>query len=165
MRERGLRVGLDVFEPEPAEGVAVFRPALAAAGTFVGTPHIGASTGQAQDAIAEETVRICAEFVRSGTVPNTVNIEEHAPAECQLVVRHYDKVGVLASVLGVLRTHDANVEEMTNAIFQGAKTAVATIRLSRMPEPAVVAEIAALEDAVIAVEARRLGTLPPVSRR
>jgi len=154
MRERGLRVGLDVFEPEPSAGVAEFRPAVAGAGTFVGTHHIGASTEQAQDAIAAETVRICREFLKTGRVPNVVNVEEHAPAECQLVVRHYDRVGVLASVLGILRNHDVNVEDMSNTIFQGAKTAVAAIRLTRMPPPEVVAEIAGLSDAVIAVEVK-----------
>ncbi len=156
VRERGLRVGLDVFESEPSAGVAAFAPAIASAGVFAGTPHVGASTEQAQNAIAAETVRICAAFVRSGGVPNAVNIEEHAPAECQLIVRHYDKVGVLASVLGILRTYGANVEEMTNTIFQGARTAVASIRLSNMPDPAVIDEIAGLEGAVIAVEAKPL---------
>ena len=156
MKERGLRVGLDVFDPEPAEGTGEFRPAVASAGVFAGTHHIGASTEQAQNAIAAETVRICREFVRTGRVPNVVNVEEHAPAECQLVVRHYDKVGVLASVLGILRNHGANVEDMDNTIFQGAKTAVATIRLTHAPSDAAVAEIAALRDAVIAVEAKAL---------
>ena len=154
MRERGLRVGLDVFEPEPAAAVSEFKPAVANAGTFVGTHHIGASTEQAQDAIAAETVSICREFIQTGRVPNVVNVEEHAPAECQLVVRHHDQVGVLASVLGILRNHGANVEEMSNTIFQGAKTAVAAIRLTRMPAPEVVAEIAGLSGAVIAVEAK-----------
>jgi len=154
MRERGLRVGLDVFEPEPSAAVAEFQPAIAGAGTFVGTHHIGASTEQAQDAIAAETVRICREFLQTGRVPNVVNVEEHAPAECQLVVRHYDQVGVLASVLGILRNHGANVEEMSNTIFQGARTAVAAIRLTKMPAPEVVAEIAGLSGAVIAVEAK-----------
>jgi D-3-phosphoglycerate dehydrogenase / 2-oxoglutarate reductase len=156
MRDKGLRVGLDVFDPEPAEGVAEFRPAIANAGTFAGTHHIGASTEQAQSAIAAETVRICREFLHTGRVPNVVNVEEHAPAECQLVVRHHDKVGVLASVLGILRNHEANVEEMSNTIFQGARTAVATIRLTKMPAPEAIAEIAKLEGAVIAVEAKAL---------
>jgi D-3-phosphoglycerate dehydrogenase len=160
MRERGLRAGLDVFDPEPAEGVAQFHPAVADAGTFAGTHHIGASTEQAQRAIAAETVRICREFVQTGRVPNVVNVEEHAPAECQLVVRHHDKVGVLASVLGILRNHGANVEDMSNTIFQGAKTAVAAIRLSRMPAPEVVAEIAGLQGSVIAVEAKALPRTP-----
>ena len=156
MKDKGLRVGLDVFDPEPAGGTAEFKPAIASAGTFVGTHHIGASTEQAQNAIASETVRICRVFVQTGRVPNVVNVEEHAPAECQLIVRHYDKVGVLASVLGILRNHGANVEDMANTIFQGAKTAVATIRLTHTPSDAAVAEIAALQGAVIAVEAKAL---------
>jgi D-3-phosphoglycerate dehydrogenase len=156
VQEKGLRVGLDVFESEPAGGVAAFSPAIAAARVFAGTPHVGASTEQAQSAIAAETVRICAAFLRSGDVPNAVNVEEHAPAECQLVVRHYDKVGVLASVLGVLRTYGANVEEMTNIIFQGARTAVASIRLSKMPSADAIREIAALEGSVIAVDVKPL---------
>jgi D-3-phosphoglycerate dehydrogenase len=161
VRERGLRVGLDVFEPEPSAGVADFKPAIADAGTFVGTHHIGASTEQAQEAIAAETVRICREFLATGRVPNVVNVEEHAPAECQLVVRHYDRVGVLASVLGILRNHGANVEDMSNTIFQGAKTAVAAIRLTRMPAPEVLDEIAALSGAVIAVDAKTTEGMSP----
>ena len=65
-------------------------------------------------------------------------------------------VAVVPSVLGVLRTYGANVEEMTNTIFQGAKTAVASIRLSKTPSPEVIAEIAELEEAVIAVETKPL---------
>jgi D-3-phosphoglycerate dehydrogenase len=156
MRERGLRVGLDVFEGEPADGTGDFRPAVAGAGTFAGTHHIGASTEQAQSAIAAETVRICREFLATGRVPNVVNVEEHAPAECTLVVRHHDQVGVLASVLGILRNHGANVEEMNNTIFQGAKTAVAAIRLTHVPAPEVIAEIAALKGSVIAVDAKNV---------
>ncbi|MGH7296921.1 MAG: phosphoglycerate dehydrogenase [Polyangiaceae bacterium] len=159
MRDRGLRVGLDVYDPEPAEGTAEFRPDVATAGVFAGTHHIGASTDQAQSAIAAETVRICREYLATGRVPNVVNVEEHAPAECQLVVRHHDKVGVLASVLGILRNHGANVEDMSNTIFHGARTAVATIRLTHVPAAEAVAEIAALEGAVIAVEAK--GLAPP----
>jgi D-3-phosphoglycerate dehydrogenase len=156
MRDRGLRVGLDVFDAEPAGGTAEFKPAIASAGIFVGTHHIGASTEQAQSAIAAETVRICREFQHTGRVPNVVNVEEHAPAEYQLVVRHYDKVGVLASVLGILRNHGSNVEDMSNTIFQGAKTAVATIRLTHAPRPEAVDEIAALTGSVIAVLGKSL---------
>jgi hypothetical protein len=45
---------------------------------------------------------------------------------------------------------------MTNTIFQGAKTAVASIRLSKMPSREVIDEIARLEGAVIAVEAKAI---------
>lgn len=156
MRERGVRAGLDVFDPEPAAGVADFDHELTKLPGFVGTHHIGASTEQAQNAIAAEAVRICREFVRTGQVPHVVNIEHHSPAKVQLIVRHYDKVGVLASVLNVIRTYGLNVEEMTNTIFAGSKAAIATIRLADAPPAELVDAIAALTDMVLHVEAKEV---------
>ena len=154
MREKGLRVGLDVFDPEPEGGTGTFSSELLAAGQLVGTHHIGASTDQAQNAIAAEAVRICREFVSSGHAPNCVNIARHTPAKVQLLVRHYDKVGVLAAVLGLVRNHGLNVEDMTNTIFAGSKAAVAIIRLSAAPPDALIQEISRLEDKVIQVSAK-----------
>lgn len=155
MVKRNLRVGLDVFPEEPASGQAQFLPAILKAGGIVyGTHHIGASTDQAQDAIAEETVRIVKMFKNTGQAPNCVNIETRSPAKCQLVVRHYDKVGVLATVLDKLRRADINVEEMSNTVFQGAKAAVAVIRLAQPPADSVVKDIAAMHDMIINVEVK-----------
>ena len=154
MREKGLRVGLDVFDPEPEGGTGAFSSELLAAGQLVGTHHIGASTDQAQNAIAAEAVRICREFLSSGHAPNCVNIERHTPAKVQLLVRHYDKVGVLAAVLELVRNHGLNVEDMTNTIFAGSKAAVAVIRLSAAPPDVLIQEIGRLEDKVIQVTAK-----------
>lgn len=155
MVKRNLRVGLDVYPDEPAGGQEAFTPAIVKAGGLVyGTHHIGASTDQAQDAIAAETVRIVREFAATGQAPNCVNIETISPATCRLVVRHYDKVGVLASVLDKLSRADINVEEMSNTVFQGAKAAVAVIRLGQVPGDAVVRDIAAMQDMVIHVEVK-----------
>ncbi len=154
MKERGLRAGLDVFDPEPEGGTGAFAGEIASLPGFVGTHHIGASTEQAQNAIAAEAVRICREFVTSGSVPNSVNVERHSPAQVQLLVRHLDKVGVLAAVLQVIRNHGLNVEEMTNTIFAGAKAAVAVIRLSGSPPEALIREIAGMQDKVIQVTAK-----------
>jgi len=151
MTEKGLRVGLDVFAKEPSGGTGEFLPEIAALPGFVGTHHIGASTEQAQNAIATECVRICRDFVSTGVAPNVVNIERHSAAKTRLIVRHYDKVGVLANVLGVIRNHGGNVEQMTNTMFEGAKTAVAVVRLSGPPSTELVAEIAQLEGQVIQV--------------
>ncbi|MFQ5732905.1 MAG: NAD(P)-dependent oxidoreductase, partial [Planctomycetaceae bacterium] len=49
IRDKGLRVGLDVFENEPGGGDAVFADAELA-GLVAATPHIGASTEQASEA-------------------------------------------------------------------------------------------------------------------
>jgi D-3-phosphoglycerate dehydrogenase len=154
MKERGLRVALDVYEAEPASGTADFTKELFSLPGFVGTHHVGASTEQAQNAIAHESVRICREYVTRGHAPNAVNIEKHSAAKVQLIVRHLDKVGVLASVLGIIRNHGLNIEEMTNTIFEGSKAAVAVIRLSGIPDESVVHEIASLEDQILHVEAK-----------
>jgi D-3-phosphoglycerate dehydrogenase / 2-oxoglutarate reductase len=154
MKEKVLRVGLDVFDPEPAEAAGKFTGDIASQDAFVGTHHIGASTDQAQNAIAAEAVRICREFATLGHVPNCVNIERHTPAKVQLLVRHYDKVGVLAEVLGAIRNNGLNVEDMTNTIFAGSKAAVAVIRLSAAPPEALIQEIGGLQDKVIQVSAK-----------
>jgi D-3-phosphoglycerate dehydrogenase len=157
MKDRGIRAGLDVFANEPAGGTAQGLTAeIFSMPGFVGTHHIGASTEQAQDAIAAEAIRICSEYVSTGRPPNVVNIEAHAPAKCELVVRHYDKVGVLAQVLGIIRKYGINVADMTNTIFQGSKAAVAAIRIAEPPSVELLREIAALEDMVIQVEAKNL---------
>jgi len=72
IRERGLRVGLDVYEHEPAESVGQFADAIAAEPNVYGTHHIGASTNQAQEAIASEVVRIVSVYMSTGIPPNVV---------------------------------------------------------------------------------------------
>ncbi len=73
VRERGIRAGLDVYQAEPAAGKAPFTPAVVAAPGVYGTHHVGASTDQAQVAIAIEAVRIVAEFMKTGIAPHCVN--------------------------------------------------------------------------------------------
>ncbi|HEY6357553.1 MAG TPA: NAD(P)-dependent oxidoreductase, partial [Vicinamibacterales bacterium] len=73
IRERHLRVGLDVFAEEPTQSAGEFvDPIVREAGVY-GTHHIGASTDQAQEAIAAETVRIVQAFMETGKAPNAVN--------------------------------------------------------------------------------------------
>ena len=56
---------------------AVHRPVGALPGVY-GTHHIGASTDQAQEAIAAETVRIVRSYQATGRVPNVVNLATSA---------------------------------------------------------------------------------------
>jgi len=142
--KRGLRVGLDVLDGEPAGKAADFRHPLADQPNVYVTHHIGASTEEAQNAVAREVVRIVEEFLATGTPPNTVNLCARSPATHQLAVRHEDKVGVLAGVLGAISEQHFNVEEMENVIFDGAKAACCVIRLSAEPSDALVAAVEAL---------------------
>jgi D-3-phosphoglycerate dehydrogenase / 2-oxoglutarate reductase len=133
VRERGVRVGLDVFPDEPTAASGAFSAALAALPNVYGTHHIGASTDQAQEAIAAETVRIIASYKDTGKVPNVVNLAKKTPATHMLVVRHRDRPGVLAHVFEHLRHGNINVQETENVIFEGAQAAVARINLDGAP--------------------------------
>lgn len=137
--ERGLRVGLDVFSDEPSGGEADYRAAiLQAGGVIYGTHHIGASTEQAQLAIAAETVRIVREYMRTGHVANCVNINEKSRARYVVVVRHRNRPGVLAHTLNEISHANVNVEEMENVICAGAESACAQIKLaSPLPQEAI----------------------------
>jgi D-3-phosphoglycerate dehydrogenase len=126
---RHLRVGLDVFANEPSGATGEFSDEIINHPNVIGTHHIGASTEQAQEAIASETVRIIREFIETGNVPNVVNLSERTPATHVLVVRHRDRPGVLAHVFNELRKASNNVQEMENVIFEGAQAAIARISL------------------------------------
>ncbi len=133
IRERDIRVGLDVFAAEPAGAAGEFKDAIASLRNVYGTHHIGASTDQAQEAIAAETVRIVASYKSTGKVPNVVNLAKKTPATHMLVVRHRDRPGVLAHVFDHLRNGDINVQETENVIFDGAEAAIARINLDGAP--------------------------------
>lgn len=133
VRARGLRVGLDVFASEPAASTADFQDPLIPLPGVYGTHHIGASTEQAQEAIAAETVRIIRSYKETGKVPNVVNLATRTPATHMLVVRHRDRPGVLAHVFNYLRQDNLNVQETENIVFDGAQAAVARINLDGPP--------------------------------
>jgi D-3-phosphoglycerate dehydrogenase len=138
---RGLRVGLDVYANEPSAATAPFSDALAALPGVYGTHHIGASTDQAQEAIAAETVRIVRSYKETGRVPNVVNLARRTPATHMLVVRHRDRPGVLAHVFAHLRQAHLNVQETENIVFEGAEAAVARINLDGAPAPELCQQI------------------------
>jgi D-3-phosphoglycerate dehydrogenase len=141
VRERGIRVGLDVFAAEPKDATGAFSDPIASLKNVYGTHHIGASTDQAQEAIAAETVRIVATYKNTGKVPNVVNLAKKTPATHMLVVRHRDRPGVLAHVFDKLRSGNINVQETENVIFEGAQAAVARINLDGAPPDALLQQI------------------------
>jgi len=133
MRNRGIRAGLDVYAAEPTSAAGEIHDEIVKEEGLYGTHHIGASTDQAQEAIAAETVRIVKEFKETGKVPNVVNLARQTPATHRLVVRHRDRPGVLAGVLDAIKAEQINVQEMENIVFEGAAAAVARINLDNAP--------------------------------
>lgn len=151
VKSRGLRAALDVYPDEP-KGKREYSTDLFAAkasaseGFIYGTPHIAASTDQAQLAIATETVRVVRAFLLEGNVPNCVNVSATSHARFQLVIRMVDKVGTLANVLAVIKRHGINVEEVTNTVFEGGVAACAKLRVLTRPSEACMTEIRAFEE-------------------
>jgi D-3-phosphoglycerate dehydrogenase len=137
VRNRDLRVALDVYAAEPPGATGEFGDAVIALPNVYGTHHIGASTDQAQEAIAAESVRIIRTYKDTGKVLNVVNLSSKTPATHSLVVRHRDRPGVLAHVFEHLRSGNINVQETENIIFEGAEAAIARINLDREPPPAL----------------------------
>lgn len=138
---RGLRAALDVFENEPSAGDAFTDAAISENASIYGTHHIGASTDQATEAVGDEVVRVATTYQRTGTVLNCVNLAQQSAATHLLVVRHADRVGVLAAVLDTLRQAEINVQEMENIIFHGGEAACARIQLHGIPSAETLAAI------------------------
>lgn len=143
IKTKDIRAGLDVFANEPTAATGAFEDELTQLPHVYGTHHIGASTEQAQEAIAAETVRIIREFKETGRVPNVVNLAESTPATHLLVVRHKDRPGVLAHVLNEIKAAAINVQQMENIIFAGAEAAIARIELDGTLEPETIERIRA----------------------
>jgi len=129
IKEKNLRVAVDVFKGEPEGKSGEVKSKLQDNPNIYVTHHIGASTEQAQDAVAEETVRIIKHYVHSGVIDHWVNRAKITDAKYQLVVKHYDKPGVLAGVLDVIRSGSINIEEIENIIFEGGIAACCTLKL------------------------------------
>lgn len=101
--EKGIvaGAGLDVFEREPPADWA-----LAQLPQVIATPHIAASTEEAQELVGHETAVTVRNFLRDGVVRNAVNFPSVHPEELQRLqpwVRLVDLLGAMASQMGVAR--------------------------------------------------------------
>ena len=141
VKEKGIRVGLDVYPGEPASATADFTTELVGLPGVYGTHHIGASTDQAQEAIAGETVRIVKTFKETGKVPNVVNLARKSAAKFSLIVRHGDKPGVASCIFGKLAAAGINAHETENIIFEGGGAAIARVNIDKQPPAELLASL------------------------
>ena len=141
--DRALRYATDVPAGEPAAKAGDFEHPLA--GDAYITHHIGASTDEATEAIGREAARVVLTYAETGRVPNGVNLADQTAATHLLTVRHLDRVGVLAGVLGEVREAGWNVQEMENLVFAGAEAACARIRFDGTPSDEALARIGRVE--------------------
>lgn len=153
LRAKKIRgAALDVYAKEPpADGTSIDSP-LCELPNVIGTHHIGASTEQAQMAVAAETVRIVAEYKTTGKAPNCINLQTRAASGCLLIVRMTNKPGSLAHVFSHLAEANINVEEMDHVIYDGGKAACAQMNLNQAPNDKVLAGIRTGHPGVLGAE-------------
>jgi D-3-phosphoglycerate dehydrogenase len=143
---RGIRAGLDVFAKEPSAGKAPFEDTIVDSPNVYGTCHVGASTDEAEEAVGEEVVRIVSAYQNAEPIPNCVNLAVRSAATHVIVIRHADRVGVLAHVLRSLSEARHNVQGMENIVFSGGHAACARVEIVGEPTTEVLAAIAASPD-------------------
>lgn len=156
IQSKGIRAGLDVYQNEPAGAAAEFHPAIADLPGVHGTHHVGASTEQAQVAIAHEVIRIVQEFQTTGGVPNCVNRLAKSSATHVLSVRHQNRPGVLAHIFGVLSDAMLNVDEVENIAYHGAQAALVRVHLSGEPGADALARIRTGNPNILSVDLRHI---------
>jgi len=156
LRDGRIRAGLDVYEDEPKQGTGTFNDLLVGVPNWVGTHHVGASTTQAQTATADETVRIIETYLKTGVVENCVNFATQTPAIFEIIIRHYNRIGVLTRILSELRESKINVHEVHNVIFEGANAAVAHVQIDTYPSTETLNRIAIRKAEIISIRIVKL---------
>src|SRR3989441_9408938 len=98
---------LDVFEQEPPSDWS-----LAQLPQVIATPHIAASTEEAQELVGIETAATVRDFLRDGIVRNAVNFPSVHPDELQRLqpwIRLADHLGALVAQMGTARIEELGV--------------------------------------------------------
>ena len=98
---------LDVFEQEPPTDWS-----LATMPQVIGTPHIAASTEEAQELVGLETALTVRDFLRDGTVRNAVNFPSLPADDLQRLqpwIRLADDLGTIAAQMGPARIESIGV--------------------------------------------------------
>lgn len=75
-------------------------------------------------------MNIILKFINSGVIAHWVNRSHPPKTHFQLAVKHYDKPGVLANIMEVIKNQDMNVEQVENIIFDGGLVALCTMKLN-----------------------------------
>ncbi len=99
--------GLDVFENEPPG-----ESRLVKLRQVVATPHIAASTLEAQELVGIETAAAVRDYLQSGTIANAVNfpsVRGDEAAQLRPFMRLAERMGALLAQLATGRTHALGV--------------------------------------------------------
>ena len=109
--ENALKVGLesghvagaaiDVFKEEPAINNPLFK-----APNIVVTPHLGASTKEAQEKVAIQIAEQMSDFLKTGAVSNSINMASVSSEEAPILLPYMKLGELLGSFLGQVKTEN-----------------------------------------------------------
>ncbi len=101
-------VALDVFPTEPPENTG-----FAGLGNCVVTPHLGASTTEAQIEVAVEAAQILSDAITGGSIKNALNAPSTSGTVAPIVVMYGQlarKIGEILSTIAVGKIKSVNVK-------------------------------------------------------
>jgi D-3-phosphoglycerate dehydrogenase len=108
---------IDVFPEEPESNGDGFVTELQNLPNVILTPHVGGSTGEAQESIGREVATSLLKFVNAGTTRGAVNFPQiempPVPGAHRILHVHRNVPGVLRDVNHVVSSLDANILAQT----------------------------------------------------
>lgn len=82
------------------------------------TPHLGASTAEAEDNCAKMAVKQVMDYLENGNITNSVNFPDcdmgKPPRAGRVAIMHQNVRGVIAQYTKIMGDHDINVSDMFN---------------------------------------------------
>jgi len=104
--------GFDVFEVEPAEASPLFNLP-----NVVCTPHLGASTSEAQENVAIQVAEQMSDYLINGAVSNAINMPSITAEEAPRLVPFIKLAGYLGAFVG--QVNDDPIQKV-EIIYDGA---------------------------------------------
>ncbi len=94
------------------------NPTTAGKEGVICTPHLGASTEEAEDNCAVMAVQEIMDYMENGNIRNSVNFPACdmgvCTSESRVAILHRNKAGIIASFTTILGNESVNVDDMTN---------------------------------------------------
>lgn len=149
---------LDVFEVEPAKEHVLFGHEK-----VVATPHLGASTNEAQENVALQVAEQISDYLLTGAVTNAINMPSISAADAVVMKPWIDLAGKLGAFAGQLTETSITGVEI---VYEGAvaklnlraltQAAIAGLLKPALPDVNMVnAPIVAKERGIVITESRR----------
>ncbi|WP_028243052.1 phosphoglycerate dehydrogenase [Pseudobutyrivibrio ruminis] len=94
------------------------NPTVAGKPGVICTPHLGASTEEAEDNCAVMAVKEIMDYMENGNITHSVNYPDCdmgiCKAESRVAILHKNKAGMIAAFTSILSKENVNVDDMTN---------------------------------------------------